>query len=57
MTGQTYTSDGPYDATDPELVEAFDRAVQATKAADRLRAERKAKPDFFVVPDDCLPDQ
>lgn len=53
---ETYTSDGPYDVTSDEFVEALDRADQAVDKANRERAERKAKPGFFVVPDDLLPD-
>ena len=56
MTDDTYASDGPYDVTSDEFVEALDRADQAVDKANRERAERKAKPGFFVAPDDCLPD-
>lgn len=56
MTDDTYTSDGPYDASDPELVKALDRAERAVEDADRERAERRNHPGFFVVPDDRLPD-
>ena len=53
----TYSSDGPYNADDPEFVEALKRAERATEEANRERAEKRNKPDFFVVPDDCLPDR
>ena len=56
MTRETYASDGPYDASDPELVKALDRADQAVDQANRERAQARLLPGFFVVPDDLLPD-
>jgi hypothetical protein len=56
MTDDTYTSDGPYDVTSDEFVEALDRADRATERADRERAAKRERPGFFVAPDDHLPD-
>lgn len=56
MTVETYSSDGPHDASSDEFIAALDNAVKATIAADQAREEAASKPGFFVVPTCLLPD-
>ncbi|HEX7002364.1 MAG TPA: hypothetical protein VF164_11785 [Trueperaceae bacterium] len=51
MADETYSSDGPYDVSDPELAAALDRAARRAEQAELERERAECEPGFFVAPD------
>jgi hypothetical protein len=51
MTDDTYTSDGPYDASSEEFADALDRAARRAEQAELERERAECEPGFFVAPD------
>ena len=51
----TYTSEGPYDVTDPQLLRALERIEARARRLEREREEREREPGFFVAPKHRLP--